>query len=306
MIEVVELAVLLLPPVSVNAPRATDTEPDPLCVFAVGVNTTVYTVEEVPVNDDSVPPLTVMSPTTKFVDASDKVIVSVDVWPDFNVDELAVIELTDGAVVSIVTVRPVAEVDVTVESLRTVDDCAVTTLSPAVSTPVSHDHAPVVEFAVQVLPEATPSTYSWTVAPTGAEPVNVNVVADVMLSVDEVPKSSVASRSGVETSGTAYRSTTTPEPPAPPEPSIFDTELPPPPPFPVLLKPEVPVVLVVPPPPAPPAALVTLVPVIDDANPAPPDRLASLASLAGELPTPPAPPPPAALFGYVPVYEVPP
>ena len=170
MIEVVELAVLLLPAASVNVPRAIDTEPEPLCVFAVGVNTTVYTVEEVPVNDDSVPPLTVMSPTTKFVDASDKVIVSVDVWPDFNVDELATIELTDGAVVSIVTVRPDADIEVTVESFRTVEACAVTTFSPAVSTPVSHDHAPVVEFAIQVLPDATPSTYNWMVAPTGAEP----------------------------------------------------------------------------------------------------------------------------------------
>jgi hypothetical protein len=94
-------------------------------------------------------------------------------------------------VVSTVTVSPV-DVDVTVELERYVVDSAVTTLSPAVNTSVSHDHSPVVAFAVHVLPEATPSTSSCTVEPTGAEPVNVSVVADVMLSVDELPKSSVA------------------------------------------------------------------------------------------------------------------
>ena len=39
-IDVDELAELLFPAASVNAPLATDTEPEPLCVFAVGVNTT--------------------------------------------------------------------------------------------------------------------------------------------------------------------------------------------------------------------------------------------------------------------------
>jgi hypothetical protein len=105
--------------------------------------------------------------------------------------------------VSIVTVRPVAEVDVTVESERTVVETAVITLSPAVSTPVSQDHSPVVAFAVHVLPEATPSTSSCTVEPTGAEPVNVSVVADVMLSVALAPRSSALSRSGVDVLGSA-------------------------------------------------------------------------------------------------------
>ena len=98
MIVVVELAVLLFEAASVNVPSATDTEPVPLGVFAVGVNTTVYDVPE-PANDDNVPPLTVMSPTTKSVAASDKVNVNVDVSPDFNVDALAAIE-TVGACVS--------------------------------------------------------------------------------------------------------------------------------------------------------------------------------------------------------------
>jgi hypothetical protein len=99
--------------------------------------------------------------------------------------------VTVGNVVSIVTVRP-EEVDVKRPSVNTVVACAVTLFSPAVSTPVSHDHAPVVASAAQVLPEATPSTNNCTVEPAGAEPVNVNVVADVRSSVDDPPKSSVA------------------------------------------------------------------------------------------------------------------
>ena len=95
MIVIAELAVLLFEAASVNVPSATDTEPEPLCVFAVGVNTTVYDVPE-PANDDNVPPLTVMSPTTKSVAASDKVNVNVEVSPDFSVVALAAIE-TVGA-----------------------------------------------------------------------------------------------------------------------------------------------------------------------------------------------------------------
>ena len=102
---------------------------------------------------------------------------------------------------SMVTVRP-DDVEVTVESDKIVVDSAVMTLAPAVRTPVSHDQAPVVALAVQVFPDDTPSTNNCTVDPTGAEPVNVSVVADVMLSVF-VPVSSEASRSGVDTAGTA-------------------------------------------------------------------------------------------------------
>jgi hypothetical protein len=200
-IVVAELAVLLFPAVSVNLSAATDIEPEPLCVFAVGVNTTVYDVPETAVNDDRVPPLTVMSPTTKSVAASDKVNANIEVWPERNEDELAEID-TVGAVVSTVTVR-LEDVDVTVESDSTVVDIAVIALSPAVSTPVSHVHAPVVELAVQVLPVATPSAYNCTVEPTGAEPVNVSVVKEVILSVDEIPESSAVSRTGVEILGNA-------------------------------------------------------------------------------------------------------
>ena len=89
---------MLFPAASVNTPLETDTEPVPPCVFTVGVNTTVYDVPE-PVNDDKVPPLAVMSVTTKLVDASDNVNVNVEVSPDFNVDALAEIE-TVGACVS--------------------------------------------------------------------------------------------------------------------------------------------------------------------------------------------------------------
>ena len=99
-IVVAELAVLPFPAASVNLSTATDTEPEPLCVFAVGVNTTVYDVPETAVNDDRVPPLNVTSPTTKSVEASDNVIVNTEVSPDFKVDLLAVIELTEGTCVS--------------------------------------------------------------------------------------------------------------------------------------------------------------------------------------------------------------
>ena len=75
----VELAVLVLPAVSEKTPLETETEPDPLCVFVVGVNTTVYTVEEVDVTDERVPPVTETSPVAKFEDASDSVIVNVEV-----------------------------------------------------------------------------------------------------------------------------------------------------------------------------------------------------------------------------------
>jgi hypothetical protein len=77
-IVVVELAVLLVPAVSVNVPNATDTEPVPDCVLVVGVNTTVYELPE-PAKDESVPPTTVMSPTANVVDDSDSVMVNVDV-----------------------------------------------------------------------------------------------------------------------------------------------------------------------------------------------------------------------------------
>jgi hypothetical protein len=73
--------------------------------------------------------------------------------------EPARVKVTVGAVVSIVTVRP-EDVDVTVESDKTVLDSAVITLSPVVKTAVSQDHVPVELFVVQVLPDATPSTKS--------------------------------------------------------------------------------------------------------------------------------------------------
>ena len=78
-IVVAELAGLLFPAASVNLSTATDMEPEPLCVFAVGVNTTVYDVPETAVNDDRVPPLNVMSPSTKLLEASDRVNVNVEV-----------------------------------------------------------------------------------------------------------------------------------------------------------------------------------------------------------------------------------
>ena len=73
------------------------------------------------VNEESVPPDTVMSPTAKSVAASDSVNVMVSVWPDLSVPEPVRASETVGEVVSIVTVKP-EEVEVTVESSRIVVD----------------------------------------------------------------------------------------------------------------------------------------------------------------------------------------
>jgi hypothetical protein len=127
-IVVAELAVLPFPAASVNLSTATDTEPEPLCVFAVGVNTTVYDVPETAVNDDNVPPLNVTSPTTKSVEASDNVIVNTEVSPDFKVDLLAVIELTEGTCVSYVIV--VAELAVLLFPAASVNLSTATDIEP--------------------------------------------------------------------------------------------------------------------------------------------------------------------------------
>ena len=152
----VELTVFVFPAASANTPIATEITPVPDCVLAIGVKTAVYTVDDVADIDASVPPVAVASPVAKFVDGSDKVNVNVEFSPDFRGEALAEID-TVGAVVSTVTVRP-DDVDVTVEPLSTNVETAVITLSPLVSTPVLHDQMPVVEFAVHVLPEATPPT----------------------------------------------------------------------------------------------------------------------------------------------------
>ena len=75
---VAELAVFEFPAASVNVAPATEMDPEPVAVSAVGVNTTEYTVDDVAVNDESVPPETVMSSTAKVLDASDSV--KVMVW----------------------------------------------------------------------------------------------------------------------------------------------------------------------------------------------------------------------------------
>jgi hypothetical protein len=63
--------------------------PVPELVFAVGVNTTLYSVDDVVVSVPMVPPENVMSPTAKLDDVSDSVNVTVSVWPDFKEPELA-------------------------------------------------------------------------------------------------------------------------------------------------------------------------------------------------------------------------
>jgi len=71
-------AVLSLPAESVNLAAATERVPVPDSVSAVGVNRTVYAVEEMVVSALMLPPVTVMSSTVKVEDASDSV--KVMVW----------------------------------------------------------------------------------------------------------------------------------------------------------------------------------------------------------------------------------
>ena len=71
-------AVLSFPAESVNFAPSTERVDVPDSVSAVGVNRTVYTVEETVVRELMLPPVTVMSPTAKSVAASDRV--KVMVW----------------------------------------------------------------------------------------------------------------------------------------------------------------------------------------------------------------------------------
>ena len=99
---------------SVKTPAPTDSDADPAFVFAVGVNITVYTVDDTAVNDDKVPPDTVMSPTTKSADASDNVKVTVSVWLNRKPPEPNRLRETDGAVLSTETTSAVVDVVVSV------------------------------------------------------------------------------------------------------------------------------------------------------------------------------------------------
>jgi hypothetical protein len=94
-----ELAVLPLPAASVNTPDPTETDaaPDEL---EVGVNVAVYDTPD-PLNDDNKPPETVTSPTTKFVDDSDKVNVNDAVCPTSKVPLPDLETETVGAVWSV-------------------------------------------------------------------------------------------------------------------------------------------------------------------------------------------------------------
>jgi hypothetical protein len=89
-------AVLSLPVASVNVAPTTEIEPVPELMFAVGVNTTLYSVDDVVVSAPIVPPERVMSPTAKLDEASDNVNVMVSVWPDFSDPEPARVMVTVG------------------------------------------------------------------------------------------------------------------------------------------------------------------------------------------------------------------
>ena len=105
------LAVLVLPAASLNTPAPTEIEPEPVWVFAVGVKTAEYTVDDVEVNEESVPPDTVMSLTAKSFAASESVKVNVSVWPERRGPEPLRVMATVGAVESLVKVIVCVEVN---------------------------------------------------------------------------------------------------------------------------------------------------------------------------------------------------
>jgi len=84
-------------------------------------------------------------------------------------------------------------------------------------------HSPVVALAVHDEPVSVhvpldglvpcAAVESWTTAPAGADPENVRVVSDVRLSEGDDPLSEALARFGSVTAGSAYRTTTIPDPP---------------------------------------------------------------------------------------------
>ena len=90
-----------------------------VCEFAVGVNSTLYTVLLVAAKLLKVPPVAAISSTVKSVLASLKVILIVDVSPDFKLLSTALNEVTVGLVasrlaVSVTAVAALPAVSVTV------------------------------------------------------------------------------------------------------------------------------------------------------------------------------------------------
>lgn len=119
-------------------------------------------------------------------------------------------------------INAVEEVCVSVDPSSVVVAIARTLYLPAASTPVVHDHDPgsepsaaVTEFAVQADPVSVHVPVEeleseslervameiWIDDPTGADPVNVNVLFEVRLSVLDDPLSDVLLRSGSDTAG---------------------------------------------------------------------------------------------------------
>jgi hypothetical protein len=138
---------------------------------------------------------------------------------------------TVGAVESMVT-ESALDVDVTTVS-SAVDATAVSECRPALSVPVVHDHAPVVSFARHVLPVSAPPSFNWTDAPGAADPDKVSAVLVVRSSLFDAPVSEPAAKSGTDTAGRVYRTTTMPAlavPPAPATDCPLSPAPPPPPP----------------------------------------------------------------------------
>src|ERR1700682_41151 len=169
----------------------------PLSLAVVGVNVAVRT-RPIPEIAPSVPPLTAISPVlpshAKVEPGSSlKVNVIVAVSPIFNCDTSLVIE-TVGAVISIWTARP--EDDGPTLPATSVAVAEMVWL-PSLSAVLVIDQLP--PLATALPSTVAPSvSYSVTVEPDSAVPVKVGVVTSVRLSIDDVPLSELAERSGVD------------------------------------------------------------------------------------------------------------
>ena len=116
-------------------------------------------------------------------------------WP-LAVEVFWIVAVVNDAVGDVVSIVTLSALDVSVAPASVAP--AVIEYVPPDNAAVVHDQAPVVEFAVHALPEATPFAYNCTVEPPVAVPAKVAVLSLVMLSEVDEPVSLEVSRSGVD------------------------------------------------------------------------------------------------------------
>ena len=104
-----------------------------VCEFAVGVNSTLYTVLLVAAKLLKVPPVAAISSTVKSVLASLKVILIVDVSPDFKLLSTALNEVTVGLVASRLAVSVTAVAALPAASNNDTESVSVPSFKPLMS-----------------------------------------------------------------------------------------------------------------------------------------------------------------------------